>query len=68
MNSDQFILYAGGAVVGLAILYYFIQFSHQIAKRNRLLEAQVKLLAKIAEKQGVSMDDIEVISRVAETR
>jgi hypothetical protein len=68
MNSDQFILYAGGAIIALAILYYFIQFSHQIAKRNRLLEAQVKLLAKIAEKQGVSTDDIEVISRVAETR
>lgn len=68
MNSDQFILYVGGAIIALAILYYFIQFSHQIGRRNRLLEAQVKLLAKIAEKQGVSTDDIEVISRVAETQ
>lgn len=66
MTSDQFIIYAGCAVVGVALLYYFIQWSHQITRRNRLLEAQVKLLSKIAEKQGVSMDDIEVISRVAD--
>ena len=66
MTSEQFIIYVGSAIVALAILYYFIQFAHQINRRNRLLEAQVKLLAKIAQKQGVSMDDIEVISRVAE--
>lgn len=66
MTSDQFILYAGGAVVALALLYFFIQWAHQISRRNRLIEAQVKLLAKIAQKQGVSMDDIEVISRVAD--
>lgn len=66
MTSEQFILYAGGAVIALAIFYYFIQFAHQVTRRNRLLEAQVKLLAKIAQKQGVSMDEIEVISRVAE--
>lgn len=67
MTSEQFILYAGSAIVAIVALYYFIQWSHQIARRNRLLEAQVKLLAKIAQKQGVSMDDIEVISRVAES-
>jgi hypothetical protein len=66
MTSDQFILYAGGFIIAIAALYYFIQWSHQISRRNRLLEAQVKLLSKIAEKQGVSMDDIEVISRVAD--
>jgi hydrogenase-4 membrane subunit HyfE len=66
MTSNQFVLYAGAAIITIAALYYFIQWSHQIAKRNQLLEAQVKLLAKIAEKQGVSMDDIEVISRVAQ--
>jgi hypothetical protein len=66
MTSDQFILYAGGLIIGIVLLYYFTQWSHQIARRNRLLEAQVKLLSKIAEKQGVSMDDIEVISRVAD--
>jgi hypothetical protein len=65
MTSDQFILYAGCAIVAAAALYYFIRWAHQIEKRNLLLEAQVKLLSKIAEKQGVSMDDIEVISRVA---
>ena len=66
MTSDQFIMYAGCTIVIVAALYYFTQWSHQIAKRNKLLEAQIKLLAKIAEKQGVSLDDIEVISRVAD--
>jgi uncharacterized protein YybS (DUF2232 family) len=66
MTSDQFMIYAGCAIVAVAIMYYFIQWSHQITRRNRLLEAQVKLLSKIAEKQGVSKDDIEVISRVAD--
>lgn len=66
MTSDQFILYAGCAIVAVALLYYFIQWSHQITRRNRLMEAQIKLLSKIAEKQGVSKDDIEVISRVAD--
>jgi hypothetical protein len=66
MTSDQFIIYGGCAIVAVFLLYYFIQWSHQITRRNRLLEAQVKLLSKIAEKQGVSMDDIEVISRVAD--
>lgn len=65
MTSEQFFIYVGGAAIGLAILYAFIQFAHQIAKRNRYMEAQIKLLAKIAEKHGVSMDDIEVIQRVA---
>lgn len=66
MTSDQFILYAGAAIIVIAASYYFIQWAHQISRRNKLLEAQVKLLSKIAEKQGVSMDDIEVISRVAD--
>lgn len=65
MASEQFFIYAGIALIGLALTYYFIQFAHQIEKRNRYLEAQIKLLAKIAEKQGVNMDDIEVIQRVA---
>lgn len=67
MKSTEFIMYVGGAIIGFAILYAFVQWAHQIHKRNRLLEAQVKLLSKIAEKQGVSRDDIEVINRVAET-
>lgn len=65
MTSEQFFIYAGIALIGLALTYYFIQFAHQIEKRNRYLEAQIKLLSKIAEKQGVSKDDIEVIQRVA---
>lgn len=66
MTSDQFMIYAGCAIVAVFLMYYFIQWSHQITRRNRLLEAQIKLLSKIAEKHGVSKDDIEVISRVAD--
>jgi uncharacterized protein YybS (DUF2232 family) len=66
MTSDQFMIYGGCAIVAVVLMYYFIQWSHQITRRNRLLEAQVKLLSKIAEKQGVSKDDIEVIGRVAD--
>lgn len=66
MTSDQFMIYAGCAIIAVVLLYYFIQWSHQITRRNRLLEAQIKLLSKIAEKHGVSKDDIEVISRVAD--
>jgi hypothetical protein len=66
MTSDQFMIYTAVAIVAVALLYYFIQWSHQISKRNRYMEAQIKLLSKIAEKQGVSIDDIEVIGRVAD--
>ena len=65
ITSDQFFIYLGCLAIAGAIIYYFIQFAHQINKRNRYLEAQIKLLGKIAEKQGVSKDDIEVIIRIA---
>ena len=66
ITSDQFFIYLG--IFGLALLLYYVitQWAHQINKRNRYLEAQIKLLSKIAEKSGVSIDDIEVINRVAE--
>lgn len=61
-------MYVGGAIAAVALYYAFTQWAHQIHKRNRYLEAQIKLLSKIAEMQGVKTDDIEVINRVAETK
>jgi hypothetical protein len=65
--EDQNIIYILAGALGLLLYYLLTQWAHQIHKRNRYLEAQIKLLSKIAEKSGVSTDDIEVINRVAET-
>jgi hypothetical protein len=65
-TPEQFFVYLLVFAIAAAITYYFIQFAHQIRKRNRYMEAQIKLLSKIAEKSGVSTDDIEVIKRVAD--
>lgn len=64
---DQNVIYIGAALVALLLYYMITRWAHEIHKRNRYLEAQIKLLSRIAEKQGVSADDIEVINRVAET-
>lgn len=61
MTSEQFYLYAIIFIVALLIAYVFIQFAHQIGKRNRYMEAQIKLLSKIAENQGVNKAEIEGI-------
>lgn len=66
MKSVDFILYASGIVAGLLLYYYLVRFTLDIPKRNRYQRAQLEMLAKIAEKQGVSKGDIEVIIRVAE--
>lgn len=65
MNSDQFILYAGGALVAIFIYYFLMQWIFEIKKRNQYMEAQIKLLAKIAQKQGVSADEIDGIIKMA---
>lgn len=67
MNSEQSYYYILGGIIALALYYVITQWAHQIAKRNRYMEAHIKLLSKIAEKQGVSSDDIQVINKVAET-
>lgn len=64
---DQNVIYIGAALVALLLYYMITRWAHEIHKRNRYLEAQIKLLSRIAEKQGVSTDDIEIINRVAET-
>lgn len=68
MESDQFLLYAGGAILALIIYYLFIQWAHQIHKRNRYMEAQINLLSKIAEKSGVNKDEVNAIIEKADKK
>ena len=65
--EDQTVIYIACGGLALVLYYVITRWAHEIQKRNRYQEAQIKLLSKIAEKQGVSLDDIEVINRVAET-
>lgn len=65
--EDQTIIYIGAAGLALILYYVITRWAHEITKRNRYMEAQIKLLSKIAAKHGVSSDEIDVIIRVAET-
>jgi hypothetical protein len=54
--------------IGLFLLlgYYFTQWFHQLEKRNRYMEAQIRLLSHIALKQDVDIDKISDILSLAE--
>lgn len=67
-SSEDFFIYLG--VLGLSIIVYytFTQWVHQIQKRNRYLKAQIELLARIAERQGVPKEEIESVVFVAEKK
>jgi hypothetical protein len=56
------------AIISIVIYIIVAQYTHQIHKRNRYLEAQIKLLSRIAEKQGVSNEEIERIIKIANTK
>jgi chromosome segregation and condensation protein ScpB len=68
MNSEQSYYYILGGIIALGLYYVITQWAHQIAKRNRYLEAQINLLSKIAEKQGVSLEEINKIVGAAEKK
>lgn len=66
--DDQNVIYIGAGILALVLYYVITQWAHQIHKRNRYLEAQINLLAKIAEKQGVSKEDINKVMTTAEAK
>lgn len=66
--EDQIVIYIGASGLALIVYYLITRWAHEIQKRNRYLEAQIKLLSKIAEKQGVSTDEISGIIAMAETK
>lgn len=68
MKSNEILIYVGATIIALLIYRVFIQWTFQIHKRNRLMEAQIKLLSRIAEKHGVSKDDIDGINSAAESK
>jgi chromosome segregation and condensation protein ScpB len=65
MKQDEILLYvviAGFLIFILIIIYYYVtRWAHSVEKRIKYTEAQIKLLGKIAEKQGVSKEEIEGI-------
>lgn len=66
--EDQTLIYIGAAGLALILYYLITRWAHEIHKRNRYLEAQIKLLSKIAEKQGVPTDEISGIIAMAEAK
>jgi hypothetical protein len=60
-TPDQYFIYIGGVIVGLLLIGWYWRVVHDIAKRNRYMKAQITLLAKIAEKSGVTPDEIDGI-------
>lgn len=51
--------------VFIIIFYYVTRWANSVEKRIKYTEAQIKLLGKIAEKQGVSKEEIEGIYKEA---
>lgn len=66
MDSEQLLPYIIAAIIGILFGAWVTRMIFSISRRIRYQEAQMKLLAKIAEKSGVSKDEIEVILRVAD--
>lgn len=56
ITSSDFIGYAIGAAIGIAILYFLVRWIWGINETHRLLQSQINLLKKIAEKQGVTFE------------
>lgn len=66
MDSQYFFFALAGLLVSLFIYYAVTRWAHDIAKRNRNQMVQIRLLAKIAEKHGVSSDEIDGIINEAQ--
>jgi hypothetical protein len=58
ITSTEFIAYSFVAIIVLVFAYWFTRFVMDIQKRNRHLEAQTELLGKMAEKLGVSHQEV----------
>jgi len=65
MRSDDLLLIAALALVANAIVLYFIINSATASKKKvKIMEAQLLLLAEMAKKQGVEVDEItKIINR-----
>lgn len=67
MDQNEIIWYILiGAGVYFLIFAWVISLATSNTKKNKLLEAQVDLLIKIAQKQGVTQDEVDGIRNYIE--
>jgi hypothetical protein len=67
ITSTAFVAYAASAIILIIFSFFFLRWVFDIQRRNKHLIAQTKLLAKIAEAQGVPMGEIDKIMSEALT-
>jgi hypothetical protein len=58
MQNDYALFYIVGIIAVVIISKFLINWYHEIDKRNRYMEAQIKLLSHIATAHGVNVDTI----------
>ncbi len=58
MDFGTLLMYCGILVVAIIVGKYLVDWYHEIPKRNKLLIAQIKLLALLAEKSGIDKSEI----------
>ena len=57
-NGTLILIWLAGLVIFGAILYYFLRFTFDVEKRTADIEKQTRLLMKMAEKQGISRQEV----------
>ena len=60
---EVILAYLAAAIVGIAITAVLVRFIFRVDSTYNVHKANFDLLSKMAEKQGVSKGDIEVIKR-----
>lgn len=62
INTTDLVAYGILAILALIVYFVTIRYVFSINHRNRMLEAQVRLLAEMALKQGVSKETVTDIT------
>ncbi len=61
MESQTFLFYAIGAIIGTAIAAWIFALIFSMSKQVKIMQIQVGLLIQIAQKAGVTSDEIQGI-------
>jgi chromosome segregation and condensation protein ScpB len=65
MQGENYLIYIGIAIISFIIYVWITRVIHKVKYRNDLLKAQLQLLARIAERQGVPQEEIdEIVNQV----
>ncbi len=67
-NSGNFLLYAASVILTFVFLFYFFRWVFAVNKHLQNQEKQINLLTKIAEKSGVSADELMIIKTMHQNR